>query len=249
VPVISFSNDEAAAAGDIFVMGTPPGQSVARTVRYARTQGVKRFAALVPQGEYGQRASAALMSTARAEGAQVAAMETYDRSNTSVGSAARRLQEKGGYDAVLIADGGRIAALAAPILKANSGSRLLGTELWSGESIIASTPELRGAWFSAVADTRFRQFTNSYRTRFGSQPYRIATLGYDGVLLTLRVAREWGVGTNFPTARLIDRSGFIGLDGAFRFGRNGVIERTLEVREVRAGGIATVNPAPTRFAD
>jgi ABC-type branched-subunit amino acid transport system substrate-binding protein len=249
VPVISFSNDEAAAARDVFIMGIPPGQSVTRTVRYARSQGLKSFAALVPQGEYGQRASAALMSTARAEGAQVTAMESYDRSNTSVGSAARRLREKGGYDAVLIADGGRMAALAAPILKTNAGPRLLGTELWSGESVIASTPELRGAWFSAVADTRFRQFTSSYRTRFGSQPYRIATLGYDGVLLTLRVAREWRVGTIFPTTRLFDSSGFLGLDGAFRFGRNGVIERALEVREVRASGIATVSPAPARFAD
>ena len=100
-----------------------------------------------------------------------------------------------------------------------------------------------------MADTRFRQFTSSYKTRFGGQPHRIATLGYDGVLLTLRVAREWRVGTSFPTARLLDSGGFLGLDGAFRFGRNGVIERALEVREVRANGVATVSPAPARFAD
>ncbi len=247
VPVISFSNDQAAAARDIFIMGNLPGQSVQRTVDYARAQGVKSFAALVPQGEYGQRASAALMTAARAKGATVVAMETFDRSNASVVSAARRLNDKGGFDAVLIADGGRIAAIAAPVLKANAATRLLGTELWSGESVIASTPAIRGAWFSAVADNRFRQFASSYKTRFGVQPYRIATLGYDGVLLTLRVAREWKPGTTFPIARLLDKGGFLGLDGPFRFGRSGVIERALEVREVRAGGVATVSPAPTAF--
>jgi branched-chain amino acid transport system substrate-binding protein len=249
VPVISFSNDEGAATRDVFIMGNLPSESVTRTVRYAKAQGMKSFAALVPQGEYGKRASAALMSAARAEGATVVGMETYDRSNTSVASAARRLKDKGGYDAVLIADGGRIAALSAPVLKAKTTTRLLGTELWSGEGVIASNPAIRGAWFSAVADTRFRQFTSSYKSRFGAQPYRIATLGYDGVLLTLRVAREWKPGTTFPIAKLLDRGGFLGLDGPFRFNRSGVIERALEVREVRQGGVVTVSPAPTAFGN
>jgi hypothetical protein len=176
-------------------------------------------------------------------------METYDRSNTSVASAARRLKDKGGYDAVLIADGGRIAALSAPVLKAKATTRLLGTELWSGEGVIATAPAIRGAWFSAVADTRFRQFTSSYKLRFGTQPYRIATLGYDGVLLTLRVARDWKPGTTFPIAKLLDRGGFLGLDGPFRFSRSGVIERALEVREVRQGGVVTVSPAPASFGN
>jgi ABC-type branched-subunit amino acid transport system substrate-binding protein len=246
VPVISFSNDETAAQRDVFIMGNLPGQSVARTVKYARAQGVKTFAGLVPQGEYGQRASAVLVETARAEGGTVVAMETYDRSNPSVTSAARRLKEKGGFEAVLIADGGRMAVLSAPMFK---GSRLLGTELWSGESVIASTPAFRGAWFSAVADGRFRQFSNSYKSRFGAQPYRIATLGYDAVLLTLRVARDWRPGTTFPTAKMLDPGGFLGLDGPFRFRRNGVIERALEVREVRASGVVTVSPAPTAFGN
>lgn len=248
VPVISFSNDESAAGRDVYIMGNLPGPSVTRTVKYARSQGIKTFGALVPQGVYGQRASAALVSAARAEGGAVVAMETYDRSNPSVTSAARRLKEKGGYEAVLIADGGRFAVLSAPLVKTGAATRLLGTELWSGESTIASSPAIRGAWFSAVADTRFRQFSGSYKSRFGSQPYRIATLGYDSVLLTLRVARDWKPGTIFPTAAMLDSGGFLGLDGAFRFSRGGVIERALEVREVRASGVATISPAPTSFA-
>ena len=250
VPVISYSNDAAAASRDVFVMGTLPGQSIARTVSYARERGIDTFSALIPSGEYGQRASAALLSEVRAQGGKLVAEERYDRSNTSVTSAARRLHAKGGFGAVLIADGGRFAALAAPLLRpAGSETRILGTELWSGESSVRSAQSLHGAWFSAVPDTRFRQFSDSYRNRFGAQPYRIATLGYDSVLLTLRVARDWKPGSAFPMKALLDPGGFLGLDGPFRFNRDGVIERALEVREVRAGGVGVVSPAPARFGD
>ncbi|MDR2857395.1 MAG: penicillin-binding protein activator [Novosphingobium sp.] len=250
VPLVSFSNDEGAARDNVFIMGVLPSASIARTVTYARAHGASRYAALIPSGEYGERASAALFTAVRAGGGSVIATESFERTNASVVGAARRLRAKGGFDAVLIADGGRIASQAAAPLRApaaGAAPRILGTELWSGESIVATTPALRGAWFSAVSDTRFRQFSASYKTRFGAQPYRIATLGYDAVLLTLRVARDWRPGSQFPTARMLDSGGFIGLDGAFRFRSNGVIERALEVREVGAQGVTVVSPAAEQF--
>jgi ABC-type branched-subunit amino acid transport system substrate-binding protein len=210
---------------------------------------MNRYAALIPSGDYGERAVSALFSSVREAGGGVVATETYDRSNTSVVSAARRLRTKGGFDAVLVADGGRFASQAAAQFAAPGGDapRILGTDLWSGETIIATTPALRGAMFSAMSDTRFRQFSTSYKTRFGAQPYRIATLGYDAVLLTLRIARDWRPGAQFPMTRMLDDNGFVGLDGAFRFRPNGVIERALEVRQVSAGGVKVVSPAPARF--
>ncbi len=251
MPVISYSNDEARASRDIFIMGSLPSQSISRTLAYAKAQGVTKYAAIIPTGEYGQRASASLMATARSQGSTVIGIENYDRTAGSVAGAARRLRLRPGYDAILIADGGRISAQAGPLLKppGSAGPRILGTELWSNESAITVTPALRGAWYSAVSDTRWRQFSESYRNRFGAAPYRVATMGYDSVLLTLRVARDWKPGATFPTAKMFDTGGFLGLDGPFRFRASGVIERALEVREVRAGGINVVSPAPTRFDD
>ncbi len=249
VPIISFSNDAAVAAPGSFVMGSIPAQSIARTVRYARSRGVSRFAALIPEGEYGEQAAAALRAAVSESGGQLGAVESYARGNTSVVSAARRLKP-GTFDAVLIADGGRIAALAAPALRAGKARpRILGTELWSGDGAVAGSAALAGSWYSAVPDTRFRQFSDSYAARFGAKPYRLATLGYDSVLLTLRVARDWKPGTVFPTGRLGDKGGFLGLDGPFRFDAGGVVERAFEVNEVRAGGVGVVSPAPARFQD
>ena len=250
VPVIAFTGDATSARGGVFVMGQMPEQSITRSVAHARLHGANRFAALVPVGDYGQRASAALTAAVQSSGGTVVAMESFDRSNTSIISAARRLAARGGYDAVLIAESGRNAAQAAPLLKpAGSRARLIGTELWAGDATLAASAALRGAWYAAVSDARFAQFAASYRSRFGTAPSRVATMGYDSALLTIRIAREWKPGTPFPTARLSDRDGFLGLDGAFRFGADRVAQRAMEVRELRAGGHTVISPAPAAFRD
>lgn len=249
VPAIAFSNDASVANSNVFVMGHVPEQSVARSVRYARSNGSTSFAALLPEGDYGQKAYSALQSSLRDYGGNLVGFERYARGNTSIVGAAQRLRQRGGYDTVLIAEGARLAMQAAGQLRSQgaSGTRLLGTELWSGESAITRSPAVEGALFSAVSDGRFRRFSESYEARFGDKPFRIATLGYDSVLLTLRIAREWRVGDTFPKNALYDSGGFLGVDGPFRFMRNGVAERALEVRQVKGNQVIAVEAAPRSF--
>lgn len=247
VPIISFSNDTRVAGDGVYVMGQVPSQSLERSMRHASSQGLKTFGALVPTGEYGRSASDAIMDTAREIGVKVMAIETYDRDSTSLAAAIRRLAAKGDTQAVIIADGSRMAVRAGPLLRdADAAAKIIGTELWSGDDQIVQSSALRGAWFAAISDGRFKRYSDSYRTRFGSAPYRISTLGYDAVLLAINVARNWQVGDRFPTGSLGDADGFIGLDGTFRF-NEGVVERAFEVREVTASGVKVVSPAPTKF--
>ncbi|HEX4848604.1 MAG TPA: penicillin-binding protein activator [Novosphingobium sp.] len=251
VPLITYSNEGSVASRDVFVMGHTVESSVSRVVRFAASKGVTRFAVLAPKGDYGARATAAYTVAVRAVGGTLVASESYDRGNNSIVSATARLKAKGSAQAVLIADSPRYAALAAPRLKSAgaAGPRILGTEMWSGDPLASSAPALRGAWFAAVSDTRFRQFSTSYKARFGVAPYRLATLGYDSVLLTVRIARDWRPGTVFPIGRLVDSGGFLGLDGPFRFAAGGNGDRALEVRETRAGGLTVISPAPEKFVD
>jgi branched-chain amino acid transport system substrate-binding protein len=249
VPLITYSSEADMAARDVFMMGTSSNNAIERVVDYAHSRGVNRFALLAPKGSYGSRASAAYAAAVKAAGGTLVSTQTYDRSNSSIISAATRLRTKGGFDAVLIADSAKYAAMAAPQLKSAGAAapRILGTDLWSGELALSRTPALRGAWFAAISDGRFARFADSYKARFGTAPYRLATYGYDSVLLAVRIARDWRVGAPFPTARLTDRDGFLGLDGPFRFAPSGIGERALEVREARAGGITVVSPAPEKF--
>jgi len=251
VPLISFSNDTGVAGRNVFVMGHIPEQSINRTIGYARSQGANNFGALFPNGNYGARARSALDNALASYGGLLTGSERYNRGNHAIINAAQRLNEKGEYDAVLIADSARLSTIASGEFRKEDGSitRILGTELWSGETAITRASALRGSLFSAVSNRRFRRFSESYETRFGNQPYRIATLGYDAVLLTLRIARDWRVGTNFPTSQMRDQGGFLGIDGAFRFSADGVVERAMEVREVGDGTITTVSAAPSRFSD
>ena len=247
VPVIAFSNDESVAGDGVFILGFTPRQSIGRVVQYARARGAQRIGALVPAGVYGERAAEALRSSLQASGGTLGAVETFSRSTAGVRTAANALNAKGRHDSILIADSSRIAAQAALSLKA--GSRLLGTELWGNDRTIDTNARLRGSWFAAAPDARFDQLVTRYRARYGKIPYRLGSLGYDAVLLTVRAARNWPAGRPFPQRVLTEREGFAGVDGIFRFDRDGIAERALEVREVTAAGAKVVSPAATTFGN
>lgn len=251
VPVISFSNDVSVAGNGVYIMGYNPNQSIDRVVEFAREKGLSKFAGLVPKGVYGERSGTALLRAVEGNGGTVVSMQTFDRSAASMTAAVKKLQASSSYDALLIADSGRVALQLAPIVRKNGGAkaRLLGTELWNTDNALASSPVLRGAWFASVSDGLYGQLASKYRARYGSSPFRLSALGYDAVLLTVRIARDWKPGTTFPAARLRDPGGFSGIDGAFRFGRNGVAERALEVSEVGPGNYTVVAAAPRSFAD
>lgn len=251
VPLISFSNDASVAGNGTYLLGFSPAQSIQRVVDYARSKGMTRFAGLVPNGVYGQRSSNALLRAVESAGGQVVSMQSFDRSQTSISAAITRMSRDSAYEAVLIADSGSFAAQAVPIIRRNGGgaARVLGTELWNTEGGLAGNRAMQGAWFASVSDGLYGQLAAKYRARYGKAPYRLASLGYDSVLLVTRVSRDWKIGQRFPTGLLVDKDGFAGIDGAFRFGKDGIADRMLEVQQIDASGFTTVSPAPKKFAE
>ena len=248
VPLISFSNDTSVAGQNVFIMGYTPAQSIDRVVRFARSKGMTKFAGLTPTGIYGQRAANVFLRSVEGAGGQVVSLQSFDRSRGGIGAAVSKLT--GPYDAVLIADSARNASQAVTLLRKDApNAKALGTELWNTESQIAAMTPLHGAWFASVPDGLYRQLAAKYRARFGNSPYRIASMGYDAVLLVSRIAQDWKVGSDFPVARLTDDGGFTGIDGPFRFRDDGIVERSLEVSQVGPGGMTIVSPPPAKFGE
>lgn len=249
VPLLSYSNDSSVAGNGTYLLGFEPGQSIGRVVAHARAQNMTRFGVLVPRSTYGERAQTAMRAAVSEAGGTLVASQSYDRSATGLSGAARQLARTGGMDAILIADSGGTAIRAVPLLRQNGAprARILGTELWNNETALANNAAMQGAWFASVSDTLFTQMASRYRERYGRAPFRIASLGYDSVLLTVRMARDWRPGTRFPENRLLASDGFGGIDGIFRFDNRGIAQRALEVSEVRSGSYAVVSPAPTRW--
>lgn len=243
VPLIAFSNDREATAPGAYVLGFTPSQAVERVVVEAARRGSRRFAAIAPASPYGQRSVQALAAAVQQAGGQLVGVETY-ATPQQARAAVRRLAPRA-YDALLIADSGRVGSLVAPSVPASA--RILGTELWaSGRP--GTTPRLRGAWFAAPTEGRWSQFVQRYKARYAGQvPPRIASLGYDAVLLANRAASRWTPGRRFPLGAIDDREGFAGVDGIFRFRADNVAQRAFEVRAVTAAGSTLVSPAPTSF--
>jgi len=249
VPVVAFSNDASAVDANVWLLGFSPSQSIDRVVRYARSRGLTRFAGLIPPGLYGRNAANALIHAADDAGGRVVAMQNYSRAPKALTNAMAALAKQK-YDAVLIADSGRAAVALVPVLRKSggaAGARILGPELWNAEPGLNNASAMAGAWFASVDDTMFAQLTTRYRARYGRTPYRLASLGYDAVLLTARIARDWKIGAPFPTDALKDQGGFAGVDGAFRFGDDHIAERSLAVHQLGAGGGTVVSPAPKGF--
>ena len=251
VPVISYSNDAGAAGDGVFVMGFSPAQSIDRVVRYARGKGIHRFAALVPTGVYGRNASTAMIRSVEGAGGTLVAMKSYTRNAKALEKSVAELGRNQGYEGVLIADTARLAVSMVPLIRKSSSpqARILGTELWAAEPNALTAATLGGSWFASVSDARYRQLATAYRRQFGKSPFRLASLGYDSMLLVVSIARDWKIGDRFPADRLRDEDGFVGVDGAFRFGPGGVAQRALEVGEVSPAGVKTVSPAPASFKD
>jgi hypothetical protein len=183
-------------------------------------------------------------------------MQSFDRAPAGARSARRHpAQRASPYDAVLIADKRPIAcprrrrsAAALPARRASSAPNC-----GRRRRPAARGAPLRGAWFARRRPTRCSTSCAPATAPATAAPYRLASLGYDAVLLTVRIARDWRPGRPFPGRRARDPDGFTGVDGAFRFGRDGVAERQLEVVQVTAGRLRRPcrrrRAASTRLAD
>lgn len=249
VPIVSFSNDTSIASEGVYVMGFTPAQSIERVTGYAYAQGARRFAALVPEGVYGDRARAAFAAAVSQLGGTLVGSRSYDRAGRSLQLAVTQLHGEGEFDAVLIADSGSTARQAVEMLRARGATEamILGTELWNNQPDLAQSPAMRGALFASVSDRTFQTLSRRYRERFDAAPYRLSSLGYDAALLVVRIAQHWEIGRPFPVRQLRDEGGFSGVDGAFRFLDGGVAQRALEVQRIDASGFTVVSPAPASF--
>jgi branched-chain amino acid transport system substrate-binding protein len=156
------------------------------------------------------------------------------------------------FDALMIAENGPLVkAFVSPLRQFGvsfNRVRLLGTGLWATDATMPRDPTLVGGWFASVPDGNFNQMARRFQSSYGYVPRRLASLGYDGVLLAGAALRSWTPGKPVSTASLQGQGGFAGVDGIFRFRSNGVAERGLEVQEFTGSGLRTISAAPSSFA-
>jgi branched-chain amino acid transport system substrate-binding protein len=251
VPVIAFSTDANVAARGVYLLSFLPESDVDRVIGYAMAQGRRSFAALVPDNAYGTVVQAAFQQTVARRGGRTVALERYPQDQQQMQDAIRRVAQAAAQaDAIFIPDGSDSIAVVQGLTAAGVNPRrvqLLGTGLWDDPQIFSNTA-LQGAWFAAPETAGYRNFAGRYRTRFGRDPVRTATLAYDAVSLVAALVKTQGP-QRFSEQVLTNSSGFSGVEGIFRFRPEGTNDRGLSVIRVTPSGPQVVSPAPKSFSD
>lgn len=251
IPVIAFSTDASVAARGVYLLSFLPESDVRRIVDYSISRGKRSFAALLPDNAYGAVVEAAFQQEVARRGGRVVVLEKYPQDPARIAEPVRRVaQAAGQVDSIFIPDGADAVPQVVQALAANRVNlkrvQLLGTGLWDDPRVFQNA-SLQGGWYAAPEAAGFRSFAQRYRSRYGSEPVRTATLAYDAVALVAALVKTQGV-QRFNEQVLTSSSGFAGIDGVFRFRTDGTNERGLSVLRVAPGGGQVVSPAPKSFS-
>jgi len=250
IPVIAFSTDISVAGRGVYLLSFLPETDVRRIVDFAVSHGKRSFAALLPDNAYGAVVEAAFQQEVSRRGGRVLALEKYPLDANRMAEVARRVaQAANQVDSIFIPDGADAVPQVVQALAASGVTlkreQFLGTGLWDDPRIF-STTALEGGWYAAPESTGFRNFSARYRTRFGQDPVRTATLAYDAVALVAALVKTQGP-QRFSEQVLTNPSGFAGIDGVFRFRPEGPNDRGLAVLRVTPSGGQVISPAPRSF--
>jgi ABC-type branched-subunit amino acid transport system substrate-binding protein len=245
--VIAFSTDSSVAGRGVYLLSFLPESDVNRIVDYSAGIGKRSFAAMLPDNAYGNVVEAAFKQAAARKGGRIVVFEKYGADRA--GPARTVAQALGQADALFIADDGDSVVATADALTAAGANlrniQLLGTGLWDSPRVFAS-PALQGGLYAAPDPSGFRSFAGRYRTKYGGEPVRTATLAYDAVALVAALSRTQGA-QRFAPETLTNPSGFAGIDGLFRFRSDGTNERGLAVMKVGQGVSTPVAGSPKSF--
>lgn len=252
VPVVAFSSDSSVGGPGVHLLSFPLDQDVERIVDYASLQGMTRFAALYPQGSYGERVRAAFDRAVSRRAGSVVAQTSYPADPQAMYDPAQRIARAyggGNYEALFMPEGGQGLKAMAPLLPYYDVDprkvKFFGTGAWDDASLTREPP-LNAAWYPAPPPEAHAQFLERYRRAYGATPPRIASLGYDAVSLAVALA-GLPEGQRYTQETLTNEDGFAGVDGIFRFNPDGSTERGLAILEIRPTGAVVIDPAPTSF--
>ena len=245
-PMIAFSTDTSAASPGVYLLSFLISGYVDRIVQFAASRGKKSFAAMAPQNDYGNIAMANFQEAAGRLNIPVVVIARYAPGQPQ--DAAQQIGAAAGQiDALFIPEQAEGMPAVATALGATAvKTQFMGTGVWNDARVLR-LPQLQGAWFAAPDNAGFNSLAQRYRTKFGSDPTRLASLSYDAVTLAGALARNPPPDRFGPHA-LTNLSGFNGADGVFRFRSDGANERGLAVMEIDNNSAVVISPAPRSFA-
>lgn len=237
-PVIAFSNDRSVASYGAWLASIAPEEEVAAIIEYAALRGYDQFAFFGPQSGLGTRVEAAMQEAVMQNGGFMLTSAFYPASsnnpNTEAEYFARTVEtavEAGARVAVLVPERGNRLRRIAPLLAYHGVDtrrvKMLGTGGWNDPNIWRE-PSLRGAWFPTAPSVDITDFEQRYTRMYGADPSSLAAVSYDAAALVTALSLDGAL----EPQELINRDGFMGVNGLFRFRTDGTAERSLAIMEI-----------------
>lgn len=223
----------------VFQIGMTAEQQINRLVAFARGKGMKRFAILAPNSEYGSTFATLFINAVTTQGGEIVARVSYapgvdatDDTNKLKQAIPLDGNGKPGCDAVFVPDSyAQLNALIMPLESSGFGGLpLLGTNAWNdGRINLDIAAKFPGSFFVDMyspndSSQANQEFKGRYSQAFGSSPTILSALGYDTMQFILRASSQNGAAAiQTALAGRIGNSGVTMLRG-FDVGKEPIVE-------------------------
>ncbi len=238
VPVVAFSNDSTVAGDGTWLASLAPEAEIAEIIRYASLRGYDQFAFFGAQSALGQKIERTMQFEVARNGGRMIASGFYPPTSTNPDTEAKYFADLvaqaaslGGQVAVLVPERGNRLRRIAPLLAYHGIDtrqvKMLGISSWNDPAIWRE-PSLKGAWFPAPPKVEVDDFALRYQRQYGRAPSSLAAVAYDAASLAIALS----VDGDLTTEELLNRDGFSGVNGLFRFRSDGLAQRSLAIMEI-----------------
>ena len=251
VMIMPLSTDTSLADRGVFVMGLAPSDQVEAIVAYAVQKGMQNFTALIPNTVYGNLVADVFNKAVVRHGGSVVGLEIYDKSGADLQEKTRALASSSSrIDAIFIPENSPVMNEVTQKLTSigfnPQRTKILGTGLWDVAEIGQKHPILVGAWYAAPDPVYRKGFMSSYKTFYGQEPPRLASLAYDAVAMAAILSKN---NIEYQEDTLTNPNGFVGMDGIFRLTPSGKVERALAILEITPEGAKVIESAKSSFVN
>jgi ABC-type branched-subunit amino acid transport system substrate-binding protein len=222
-----------------------PSVEVRRSLTYAKAQGKKSVAAIVPATAYGQAQLAALQAASTGLGLAAQGVQTFNGPGDIARVVTQMLPAIKSADALFIPDRASAPEIGRQLQAAGIDARrlmVIGSADWQGDPLIVNSAFFNGAVYPAVDEAGLNTIRPAYVAKFGTEPHPLTTIAYTATILAnaspLSMAPE-----RYSRAVLTAPAGFRGRDGIFKFSPDGRADYALVMKRIAPGGAVTVDGA------
>ena len=254
VNVLSFSNNSTIAGGNVFILGKTFDNTAARLVKFAAEQGKSRAVIVHPLTVEGDAGRIAFERAIARTNIDLVSVQGFEFSQQGVVNAVPNIRNavlSGNADLLLITStsSGALPLLAQLLPEAGVDPNVVqyaGLARWDIPPQTLVLSGVQNGWFAMPDYSRTSNFAARFTASYGNQPHQLASLAYDGIAAVGALLSS-GKANALSTEGLTQSAGFEGVDGIFRFNKNGTNERGLAIAQVQQQQVVIIDAAPQTF--